>query len=45
MTWKNGTRTGIDTKKLKADHPEIYQEYMKTTTFRTFKVQEDKEET
>jgi len=45
VTWKNGTRTGIDTKKLKADRPEIYQEYIKTTTFRTFKVQEDKEET
>lgn len=44
VTWRNASRTGIDTKRLKAERPDIFQAYQKTTTYRTFSAQEDKEE-
>ena len=45
VTWKNGSRTSIDTKRLRADHPEIFEAYQKTTTYRTYAVKEYKEDT
>lgn len=38
VTWKESTRTTIDTKALKADFPDIYNEYGKVVSFRTFTV-------
>jgi putative phage-type endonuclease len=35
-TWKSQSRTGIDTKALEADHPEIAAQYRKVSTFRKF---------
>jgi putative phage-type endonuclease len=37
-TWKNQSRTGIDTKKLEADHPGLVGGYKTFTEFRTFRV-------
>lgn len=41
-TWKPGSRTGLDTKRLKADHPDLTAQYATTTTYRTFKPKEIK---
>ena len=38
ITWKTSTRNSIDSKKLKAEMPDIAQQYMKTSTSRTFRV-------
>ena len=38
VTWKSVTKTIIDSKRLKQDHPDIAREYSKTTTTRVFKV-------
>ena len=38
ITWKKQVRNTIDTKKLKQDHPEIANKYMKTTTSRVFRI-------
>ena len=35
VTWKGQTRTSIDTKAIKAEHPEIAEAYSKTSTTRT----------
>jgi putative phage-type endonuclease len=35
-TWKSSERTDLDTKRLKAERPEIYAEYAKTSTVRRF---------
>lgn len=43
VTYKRRSRTDVDDKKLKAEMPEIYKKYSKTTTFRTLKVKELKE--
>ena len=37
-TWKKSKRTSLDTKKLKAEKPEVYEEYARTTETRIFKV-------
>lgn len=37
-TWKNTTRQTLDQKALAAAHPEIYQQFLKTTTSRTFRL-------
>ena len=37
-TWKKTTKTIIDSKRLREDHPEIAREYSKTTTSRVFKI-------
>jgi predicted phage-related endonuclease len=34
VRWPTVTRTDLDTQRLKADHPDLYQAYTKTTTFR-----------
>lgn len=38
VTWKTSSRNTIDSKKLKAEMPDIAQQYMKTSTSRTFRV-------
>ena len=38
ITWKTSNRNTIDSKKLKSEMPEIAQQYMKTSTSRTFRV-------
>jgi len=38
ITWKSQSRSSLDTKRLKKEHPEIAEEYMKTTTSRVFKI-------
>lgn len=38
VTWKSSSRNTIDSKKLKAEMPDIAQQYMKTSTSRTFRV-------
>jgi predicted phage-related endonuclease len=35
VTWKSQTRTSLDTKAIKAEHPEIVEAYSKTSTTRT----------
>lgn len=39
-TWKPGSSTRIDTKRLKADHPDLAEQYATTTTTRTFRLKE-----
>lgn len=38
ITWKTSNRNTIDSKRLKAEMPEIAEQYMKTSTSRTFKI-------
>ena len=38
ITWKPQSRTSIDTKKLKEEAPELYEQYSKTTNSRVFKI-------
>ena len=38
ITWKTSSRNMIDSKRLKAEMPEIAEQYMKTSTSRTFKI-------
>lgn len=38
VTWKSSSRNTIDSKKLKAEIPDIAQQYMKTSTSRIFRV-------
>ncbi|MBO3445852.1 lambda-exonuclease family protein [Clostridium sp. CCUG 7971] len=38
ITWKKQTRSSLDSKRLKKEHPEIADKYMKTTTSRVFRI-------
>lgn len=38
ITWKNVTKTTVDTKKLKLDHPELVEKYYKTSSSRVFRL-------
>lgn len=38
ITWKKQERNSIDTKRLKAELPEVAEKYMKTTTSRVFRI-------
>jgi putative phage-type endonuclease len=38
ITWKTQTRNSLDSKRLKKEHPELVEKYMKTTTSRVFRV-------
>lgn len=38
--WKKQKRCSLDTKKIKAERPEIYKEFLKETSVRTFKIKE-----
>lgn len=44
VTWKNFTRKTIDSKRLKKDYPDIYDQYAKESTYRKFKILIDEEE-
>lgn len=39
-TWKMQTRTSVDSKRLKAELPEVYEKYLKTSSYRTLRVKE-----
>lgn len=38
ITWKKQSRSVIDTKRLKKEHPELVEKYMKTTSSRVFRI-------
>ncbi|MEG1310905.1 MAG: YqaJ viral recombinase family protein [Romboutsia sp.] len=38
ITWKKQTRSTLDSKRLKKEHPELAEKYMKTTTSRVFRI-------
>ena len=38
VNWKAYSRTSIDSKKLKLEKPEIYEKYLKTTSYRKFDI-------
>lgn len=38
ISWKKQTRSVIDSKRLKKEHPEIAEKFMKTTTSRVFRI-------
>lgn len=38
ITWKKQVRNSLDSKRLKKEHPEIANKYMKTTTSRVFRI-------
>ncbi|MGL4911816.1 MAG: hypothetical protein ACRC3Y_05215 [Romboutsia sp.] len=38
VTWKSVAKNTVDTKRLKADYPELVEGYMKTSTSRMFKI-------
>lgn len=44
VKWTPVESKRLDTKRLKADHPDIYDQYAKTTTTRRFSAKENKEE-
>jgi putative phage-type endonuclease len=43
FTWKNQTRVGLDTKRIKEENPAVYKQYAKETNFRVFRISERKE--
>lgn len=38
ITWKKQIRSVVDTKRLKKEHPELIEKYMKTTSSRVFRI-------
>ena len=42
-SWKNQTKTSIDTAKLKSEMPEIYEKYSKTSDTRVFRMKKNKD--
>lgn len=38
VTWKTYSRSSIDSKKLKADQPDVYEKYLKTSSYRKFDI-------
>ena len=43
VSWKNQSRSTIDTKRLKDERPELYDEYLKTSESRVFRITKLKE--
>ncbi|MBQ9948879.1 MAG: YqaJ viral recombinase family protein [Oscillospiraceae bacterium] len=43
ITYRPQSRTTVDNKKLKAEHPDIYEKYSNTTTSRVFRISERKD--
>lgn len=39
-TWKTQTRTSVDGKRLKAEMPEVFEQYLKTSSYRVLRVKE-----
>lgn len=44
VSWKTQDRSTLDGKKLQADHPDIYQQYVKTSSSRVFRINEIRKE-
>lgn len=42
VSWKSSTRTSLDAKRLKADRPDIYEQYGRSTETRTFSIRREK---
>jgi predicted phage-related endonuclease len=42
VTWKNQSRTSFDSKRFSADHPDLAEEYTKSSTFRVLRVKGEK---
>ena len=42
VTWKNQSRTSFDNKRFASEHPELVNEYTKTSTFRVMRLKGDK---
>ena len=42
ITWKNSSRKTLDSKKLKAEMPDIAEQFMKISTSRIFKIGKEK---
>ena len=40
VTWKPAIRKSIDTKRIKKERPEIFEEYSKETEYRTLRIKE-----
>ena len=38
ITWSNVCSSGLDAKRIKEEHPEIYRNYMQTSSYRRFQV-------
>jgi predicted phage-related endonuclease len=38
ITWKSQNRSSLDSKRLKKEHPEVVEAFMKTTTSRVFRI-------
>lgn len=43
VTWKNQTTNRLDTTKLKKEKPEIYEAYLKTSSYRRFEIKKEAE--
>lgn len=43
VTWKNVTSNRIDTNRLKKEKPEIYEQYLKSSSYRRFEIRQIKE--
>lgn len=43
VTWKNQTTNKLDTTKLKKEKPEIYEAYLKTSSYRRFEIKREDE--
>lgn len=43
VTWKAQNKTSLDTKTLKAEKPEIYEQYSKTSSYRVMRITKNKE--
>ena len=44
VTWKSQSRSDLDRKRLKADHPDLYQKYETKQTCRVFRMKGQKNE-
>ena len=43
-SWKNTTRRGLDTKRIKKERPELYEEFASTSEGRTFRIKKRRED-
>lgn len=38
--WRNCTRSGVDSRRLKSEAPDVYEKYLKTSAYRKFEIKE-----
>ena len=43
ITWKTQTKTGLDSKRIKAEKPEVAEEYTTTSSYRVLRINKNKE--